>query len=96
MDSHFETTVVLQRQEIELIDRLVASGDFASASEVVAAGLQALEDRNEEIDRWLRKEVVPVAMEMMAHPERGIPAKKVFDELRALARSRGADVQDDL
>jgi len=39
--------------------------------------------RNAAIERWLREEVVPTYDEIRAHPERGIPAEKIFADLRA-------------
>jgi antitoxin ParD1/3/4 len=76
-------TFSLSGQQASYIDSLVASGDYASASEVVRDGLRSLKERDAEIERWLRKEVVPVYKEMKAHPERAIPAAKVFARLRA-------------
>ena len=35
----------------------VKGGDYASASEVVRAGLPALRERDEAVERWLREEV---------------------------------------
>ena len=75
-------TVSLPEEHAAYIDRMVASGAFASASEVVRAGLRALQEREEAVDRWLREEVVPVYDAMRADPDRGIPAASVFDDLR--------------
>ena len=88
MSTVAKRTFSLSKQQVELIDRLVERGGYASASEVVRAGLRALEREDEALERWLREEVVPVVREMKAHPERAIPSKQVFDELRALAKSR--------
>ena len=38
-------TVPLPAEEAEYVDSLVASGAYASATEVVRAGLQALQER---------------------------------------------------
>lgn len=81
-------TFSLSRQQVALIDRLVERGSYASASEVVRAGLRALDREEELLKQWLREEVVPVVREMKAHPERAIPSKQIFDELQALAESR--------
>ncbi|WP_366656909.1 type II toxin-antitoxin system ParD family antitoxin [Fodinicurvata sp. EGI_FJ10296] len=76
-------TVSLPDDYAAYIDRMVASGAFASASEVVRAGLRALQEREAAVDRWLREEVAPTYDAMYEDPDRGIPASRVFDELRA-------------
>lgn len=76
-------TVSLPHEHAAFIDAKVASGAFASASEVVRAGLRALQERDAAVERWLRTEVVAVYDAMQADPERGIDAATVFDELRA-------------
>ena len=45
MSTIAKRTVSLPHEHAAYIDRLVASGSFASASEVVRAGLRALQER---------------------------------------------------
>lgn len=52
-------TIDLAVEQSEFVDRLVARGEFASASEVVAEALASLRERDEEVERWLREEVTP-------------------------------------
>lgn len=73
----------LPAEQSSYIDRLVASGSYASASEVVRAGLRALQERDEAVERWLREDVAPVYDAMKANPERAIPADEVFAAVRA-------------
>jgi antitoxin ParD1/3/4 len=78
----------LPAEQSAFIDAQVAAGTFASASEVVRAGLRALQERDAAVDRWLREEVVPVYDRMMADPSRGIPARQVYENLRRHAAGR--------
>jgi antitoxin ParD1/3/4 len=59
-------TVSLRQEQAALIDDCVASGAYAFASEVVRAGLRALEERDAAVSRWLRDEVAPVYDAMQA------------------------------
>jgi antitoxin ParD1/3/4 len=76
-------TISLPREHAAFIDAKVASGAYASASEVVRAALRALEERDEAVERWLREEVASVYDRMKDNPKRGIPADKVFAEVSA-------------
>lgn len=81
-------TISLPHEHAAFIDAQVASGAFASVSEVVRAGLRALQERDAAVERWLRTEAVTAYDEMKAHPERGIPANQIMDRLRARAAAR--------
>lgn len=76
-------TISLPPEHSAFIDDLVASGRYASASEVVRAGLRALQERDAAVERWLREEVAPAYDAMAADPTRGVPAERVFADLRA-------------
>ena len=75
-------TVSLPHEHAAYIDRLVASGSFASASEVVRAGLRALQERDKAVERWLREEVAPTYDAMKADPTRGMSVQDAFDGIR--------------
>jgi antitoxin ParD1/3/4 len=75
-------TVSLPAEQATYIESLVASGAYASASEVVRAGLRALQERDAAVERWLRDEVVPVYDAMHADPRRALSAEDVFDMIR--------------
>jgi len=76
-------TFSLPPKQAKFIDAQVRAGTYASASEVVRAGLRALQERDVAVEHWLTSEVLPVYDTMKAEPQRGIPAEKVFAELRA-------------
>ena len=61
----------------------VASGDYASESEVIRDGLRALESQDAAVEEWLRTEGVARYDAYHRKPERGRPATEVFDRLRA-------------
>lgn len=70
---------------IEMADQVrerVASGQYASESEVIREGLRTLFARDEAIERWLREEVAVIYDEQKANPSRGIPADEVRRQLR--------------
>ena len=88
MASAQKRTFSLPTEQADYIDNLVASGTYATSSEVIRAGLRALQERDAAVERWLQDEVVPVAAAMAADPDRAIPADQVFSDLRALHTQR--------
>jgi len=72
----------LPAEQAKYIDAKVASGAYASASEVVCAGLRALQQRDGAVERWLFNEVAPTYDAMAADPSRAIKVEAVFSELR--------------
>lgn len=78
----------LPPEQSDYIDHLVRSGTYASANDVIRAGLRALQDQEEAVERWLREDVAPVYDAMKENPGRAIPAEAVFARLRAHHESR--------
>ncbi len=83
MSTTEKRTISLPSEQAAFIDAKVRSGDFASASEVVRAGLRALKERDEAVERWLREDVAPVYDAMKADPERALSIDDAFSEIRA-------------
>jgi len=81
-------TFSLPAEQADYIDAKVDSGAYASSSEVIRAGLRALQERDAAVERWLRDEVAPVYDAMKMNPDRKIAAKTVFAEARARYASR--------
>jgi antitoxin ParD1/3/4 len=79
-------TVTLGPQQ-ESLERRLASGAYASASEVVRAGLRALDREDAALDDALR-EKVNVAL---ADPRPSVSAEDVFSRLRARHAARAKD-----
>jgi antitoxin ParD1/3/4 len=76
-------TFNLPAEQAAYIDAKVEDGAYGSASEVVRAGLRALQERDAAVERWLIEEVAPAYDAMKANPKRALPAKSVFAEARA-------------
>lgn len=83
MSTIAKRTVSLPSEQAAFIDAKVAAGDYASASEVVRAGLRALKERDDAVERWLREDVAPTFDAMAADPARGVSAQNVFADIRA-------------
>jgi antitoxin ParD1/3/4 len=84
-------TFSLPVEQAAFIDRLVETGTYATSSEVIRAGLRALQERDAAVDRWLRKEVAPTYDAWKADPTKALPIDQVFDTIRAhhTARLKG-------
>ena len=87
-------TVSLPEDQAAYIDGLVASGDFASTSEVVRAGLRALREREAAVDRWLERDVVPVFDAMRDDPGRAVPLDAAMEAVRSRHAARTAQDRD--
>lgn len=81
-------TFSLAEEQAEYIDKKVEAGEFASASEVVRAGLRALKERDEAVERWLREEVGPTYDRIKADPSVPLPADEVFADIQRLHEER--------
>ena len=63
-------TFSLPTDHSDFIDKQVESGSYATASEVVRAGLRALQVRDAVVERWLGEEVAPTYDAMQEDPSR--------------------------
>ncbi len=76
-------TFSLPSEHSAFIDAKVKSGGYASSSEVVRAGLRALKERDEAVERWLNDEVAPTYDAVKSGQSKTFPVGDVFDEIRA-------------
>lgn len=77
------TAIPLTEAQAAEIERLLESGVCEDASEVVAAGLEALAAQEAGLEAWLRDEVAPVAAAMEADPSRAMSSEQVRAAIRA-------------
>jgi len=82
-DSH-QLNVTLPDDLADQVRARVASGQYASESDVVAEALRTLEDREHDVEHWLRTEAVAIYDRMKADPSRGRSLDEVRVSLAAL------------
>lgn len=82
-------TFSLTEEQSAFVDRKVASGDYASSSEVIREGLRAMQARDAAIERWLREEVAPTYDYIEAHPESVLSIDEAFADIEAELDAKG-------
>ena len=83
-------SVTLPHDMAAMVKAKVASGEYATESEVIRDGLRTLQARDAALESWLRGEVARSYDEFAADPSIGIPADEVMARLRASYRERTA------
>jgi antitoxin ParD1/3/4 len=84
-------SITLPHDMAQMVKDKVASGEYASESEVIRDGLRTLAARDAVVEKWLREEVAPTYDRVMADPEsETIPAEEVFAGIRARHAARKA------
>jgi putative addiction module CopG family antidote len=76
-------TITLPHDMMQIVKDKVASGAYASDSEVVRDGLRALQARESAEEAWLREQVALSVAEMAARPDSAIPLQDVLASLKA-------------
>lgn len=85
-----QLSITLPTNMAEALKERVASGVYASESEVVRDGLRALFAREEAIENWLRTEVVAAYDELRADPSRAISSDEMRAHLAMVHKQRSA------
>ena len=86
-----QLSITLPNSMAEALKERVASGAYASESEVVRDGLRALFAREEAIEAWLRTEVVASYDALRADPTRAITSDELRAHLAELHRKHSAE-----
>jgi antitoxin ParD1/3/4 len=82
MRSTQQFSVTLPNEMADQVKARVASGDYASESEVIREGLRALQARDRALESWLRNDVVAAYDAVNTDPSR---ARSMQDIRAALA-----------
>ncbi|KVL65431.1 type II toxin-antitoxin system ParD family antitoxin [Burkholderia ubonensis] len=72
-----QISITLPNEMADNVRQRVASGAYATESEVIRDALRALAARDRAIDAWLRETVVPAADALDADPSRALSAADV-------------------
>jgi putative addiction module CopG family antidote len=90
MRSTQQFSVTLPNDMADEVRAKVASGDYASESEVIREGLRALRARDRAVEAWLRNDVVSSHNALVADPASGSSLEEVRDAVakRHAARQR--------
>ena len=87
-------SITLTHDMLDMIKAKVASGEYASESEVIRDGLRTLRARDAAVERWLRQDVMAAHEAYLKDRSRGSEAGDVFARLRAHHAARVGDAED--
>lgn len=86
MRSTQQFSITLPNEMAQAVRAKVASGEYATESEVIRDGLRALLARDQAVEAWLRAEVGAAYDALKAAPGRAVSAAKVRERLAAAQR----------
>ena len=86
MADRHQLSVTLPDDLAEQVRARVASGRYASESDVVIEALRTLQDSEQSIEQWLRTEAVQAYDELEADPASGASLDEVRESLAATRR----------
>ncbi len=72
-----QLSITLPEDMADKVKARVASGSYASESEVIRDGLRALQEREDAVEHWLRTEVVAAYDEYKVDPSTALGIGKV-------------------
>lgn len=81
-------SVTLPHDMAAMVKAKVASGEYATESEVIRDGLRTLQVRDAAIEKWLRDEVAKSCKEYAADPNSAVPADAVLARVQAAYRAK--------
>ncbi|EKF60095.1 CopG/Arc/MetJ family addiction module antidote protein [Agrobacterium albertimagni AOL15] len=72
MSENAAVALPLSKQTVERIDAAVRTGRFDSREAAILEGLDALSQRDEDLEQWLHRDVIPTIEEMRKAPESSV------------------------
>jgi putative addiction module CopG family antidote len=81
-----QLSVTLPKEMARMVQEKVASGEYASESEVIRDGLRALKARERALETWLRTEVAAAYDEAKANPSSLLSGAQVRAKLSTLRK----------
>ena len=85
-----QLSITLPTEMAGLVKAKVASGDYATESEVIRDGLRVLMARDRAMEHWLQTQVGPAYDALKADPVRAVPLAQVRKRLAAAHQSATA------
>lgn len=76
-------SITLPLDMAEMVKAKVASGEYATESEVIRDGLRTLVARDAAVERWLQEEVAAAYDAHKADPDRAKPLNEGMAEVKA-------------
>ena len=90
MRSTQQFSITLPNDMAETVRAKVASGQYATESEVIRDGLRTLVARDRAVEAWLRTEVAAAHDALKVSRSRAVPASKVRARLAEVHQKRAA------
>jgi antitoxin ParD1/3/4 len=81
-------TISLSQEQAAFVDAKVASGDYASVSEVIRDGLRIVKARDEAFERFIATKGVEAYDKMQLNPETALSIDEAFLQLEAYRQAR--------
>jgi antitoxin ParD1/3/4 len=88
MAENLQINVTLPERMVQLVQRKVRSGQYATESDVIADSLSLLEEQENGLEPWLIEVVGPEYDAMHADPNRGIPLDQVQQAFAARRKTQ--------
>jgi putative addiction module CopG family antidote len=83
MRSTQQFSITLPNEMADAVKSKVASGEYATESEVIREGLRALMARDRAVESWLHNQVGPAYDALKANPSRAVTIEDVRAKLAA-------------